>query len=270
MDRVLKEEFAEGGVTLTRTGRRAAILLSNPGKMNAMRLAMWEALGDVCLRLAEDSDISVISLEGAGDRAFVAGADISEFGQTRANADSSKRYNAAVTRAEDALETLPVPVVALVRGYCVGGGLALALRCDVRLARDDARFAITPGKLGLGYGFGGVAALRRRLSHAATADLLFSGRKLGADEALTKGLCDQVFATESFEDEARAYVDTLEGNAPLTLRAAKAALIELDRAAADRDRDRVDAMVAACFDSADYREGQRAFAEKRKPRFEGR
>jgi len=265
---VRTETFAEGGVSLTRAGRRASIVLSNPGKLNAMRLAMWDALGDVCERLASEKDLGVVTLEGDGDRAFVAGADISEFGETRSDATVSQRYNAAVARAEDALESLPVPVVALVRGWCVGGGLAIALRCDLRLARDDARFAITPGKLGLGYGFDGVAALRRRLSHAVTADLLFSGRKLGAEEARAKGLCDHVHAADAFEAEARAYVETLEDNAPLTLRAVKAALIELDSPAPDRTW--VDAMVAACFDSADYREGQRAFAEKRKPRFEGR
>ncbi|WP_209313625.1 enoyl-CoA hydratase [Jannaschia formosa] len=264
----MTESLAEGGVTLTRTGRRAAIVLRNPGKLNAMRLAMWEALGDLCLRLAGDDTLGLVTLEGGGERAFVAGADISEFGETRADATSSRRYNDAVKRAEDALESLPIPTVALVRGWCVGGGLALALRCDLRLAREDARFAITPAKLGLGYGYDGVAALRRRLSHAVTADLLFSGRKLDAAEALAKGLCDRVWPAETFEEEARAYVDTLDANAPLTQRAAKAALVELDRPAPDRAR--VDALVAACFDSADYREGQRAFAEKRKPRFEGR
>ncbi|MGB3556783.1 MAG: enoyl-CoA hydratase [Jannaschia sp.] len=268
MDGDVTEQFAEGGVTLTRSGRRVSIVLANPGKLNAMRLAMWEALGDVCERLAGEDDLGVVTVEGQGDRAFVAGADISEFGEMRADAASAERYNSAVARAEDALEMLPVPVVALIRGYCVGGGLALALRCDLRLARDDSRFAITPARLGLGYGFDGVAALRRRLGHAVTADLLFSGRKLGAEEALDKGICDRVIPAEAFEAETGAYVETLEGNAPLTLRAVKAALVELDRPAPDRDR--VDAMVAACFDSADYREGQRAFAEKRKPRFEGR
>ena len=268
MDGELIESHADGGVTLTRTGRRAAIVLANPGKLNAMRLVMWEALGDVCLALAEADDLALVTLEGAGDRAFVAGADISEFGETRSDAATARRYNAAVSRAEDALEALPVPVVALIRGYCVGGGLALALRCDLRLARDDARFAITPARLGLGYGYDGVAALRRRLSHAVTADLLFSGRKMGAEEALAKGLCDQVFEAEAFDAEVAQYVGTLEVNAPLTLRAAKAALTELD--SDEPERARVDEMVAACFDSADYREGQRAFAEKRRPRFEGR
>lgn len=266
----MTDRTAEGGVTVTRAGRRAAIVLSNPGKLNAMRLSMWEALGDACARLAREDGLSVVTLEGDGDRAFVAGADISEFGETRTDSTAAARYNAAVARAEAALEALPVPVVALIRGYCIGGGLALAMRCDLRLARDDARFAITPARLGLGYGFDGVAALRRRLSHAVAADMLFSGRKLGAEEALAKGLCDRVIAAGAFEAEARAYVETLEGNAPLTLRAVKAALLELDRPEAMQDRCRVDAMVAACFDSADYREGQRAFAEKRAPRFEGR
>lgn len=264
------EEHADGKLRLSREGGVARIVLNAPDKLNAMSLAMWRALGDVCLALAEDKDLRVVTLEGAGDRAFVVGADISEFGETRNNAETAATYNAAVSRAENAITALPVPTIALVRGYCIGGGLEIAMRCDLRLARDDARFAITPANLGLGYGYDGIALLERRLGHATTADLLFSGRRMTAQEALAKGLCDHVYPAERFEDDAGAYVTTLAGNAPLSIRAIKAALVDLSRPEAVRDPSHARTLAQACFDSADYREGQAAFAEKRPPRFEGR
>ncbi|WP_223426938.1 enoyl-CoA hydratase [Tateyamaria pelophila] len=264
------ETYADGRLQLVRSGNVAAITFNAPEKHNAMSLGMWQALGDICETLSTDDSLRVLTLTGAGDRAFVAGADISEFGETRSNATSAAAYNAAVTHADDMLEMLPVPTLALIRGYCIGGGLGIAMRCDLRLARDDARFAITPAKLSLGYGYDGVAQLHRRLGHAVTADLLFSGRKLSAADAQAKGICDFVYPREAFDAACTEYVNTLVGNAPLTLRAVKSALTELAKPEAARDRTATGALVRACFDSADYAEGQRAFAEKRAPQFKGR
>lgn len=273
MDRIMTENtqnHAGGKLTLALKDSLAAITFNSPEKLNAMSLQMWEALADVCASLATDDTLRVVTLEGAGERAFVAGADISEFSGNRNDASASANYNAAVARAETALEALSVPTIALVRGYCIGGGLAIAMRCDLRLARADARFAITPARLGLGYGYDGVAALERKLGHSVTADLLFSGRKLSADEALAKGICDQVFSADRFEEDSAAYVTRLAANAPLTIRAAKAALSDLAHPQTGKNRAAVEAMISACYDSADYREGQTAFAEKRPPRFKGR
>lgn len=264
------QEYADGRLVLKRRGHVAAITFNSPSKLNAMSFSMWQALGDVCEELAGDPNVRVMTLEGAGERAFVVGADISEFGERRGSAEAAAAYNAAVTRAEQALEAMPVPTIALVRGYCIGGGLGIAMRCDLRFARADAQFAITPARLGLGYGFEGVSSLVRRLGHSLTADLLFSGRKVPAEEAHAKGLCDHLYSTEDFEAETAAYVDLLARNAPLTLKAAKAALMELSQPEADRDASRVDELVKACFDSEDYQEGQRAFAEKRAPEFKGK
>lgn len=261
--------YADGKLVLSRTGGRAAITFANPAKLNAMSLSMWQALGDVCEALSRDDSLRVLTLTGAGDRAFVVGADISEFGSNRSSASASTTYNTAVARAEAAVEAIPVPTLALIRGYCIGGGLGIAMRCDLRLARDDAQFAVTPARLGLGYGYGGVASLRARLGHAVTADLLFSGRKLRVEEALAKGLCDQVFAAGRFDSDCAAYVDQLAQNAPLTIRAIKAALRDLARPESERDRSATDTLVRACFDSSDYQEGQRAFADKRPPVFKG-
>ena len=264
-----RQDYANGRLQLTRRSGIAAITFNAPDKHNAMSLGMWQALGEICEALATDNSLRVLTLTGAGDRAFVAGADISEFGETRSDASKAAAYGAAVAHAEDALEALPVPTLALIRGYCIGGGLGIAMRCDLRLARDDARFAITPAKLGLGYGYDGVAQLHRRLGHALTADVLFSGRKLSADEAHAKGICDFVYPRGSFDAACADYVSTLASNAPLTIRAVKYALIELAKLEGGRDRAAADALVRSCFDSADYAEGQRAFAEKRTPRFEG-
>ena len=263
------QDYADGKLHLTRTGGVAAITFDNPGKLNAMSLAMWQALGDVCTALAADDSLRVLTLEGAGDKAFVVGADISEFGEKRSNAQAAAAYNATVARAERAVEAMPVPTLALLRGYCIGGGLGIAMRCDLRLAREDAVFAVTPARLGLGYGFDAVAALQRRLGHATTSDLLFSARKIAARDALAKGVCDFIYPADRFEAECAAYVAGIAQNAPLTIRAIKATLRELARPEAERDRSKVDALVKACFDSADYQEGQRAFAEKRPPVFKG-
>lgn len=271
MDRILDGEhsYADGKLRVRRSEGVVAITFNNPEKLNAMSLSMWQALGDVCTALAADDSLRVLTLEGSGDKAFVVGADISEFATTRNNAKNSAVYGAAVERAERAIEDMPVPTLALLRGYCIGGGLGIAMRCDLRLARDDARFAITPARLGLGYGYDGIASLFQRLGHATTADMLFSGRKVGADEALAKGVCDLVFTAETFEDESTAYAAQLAVNAPLTIRAAKAALRMFALSEGERERSLVDTMVQACFDSADFVEGQRAFAEKRLPDFKG-
>lgn len=250
-------------------GGVAHLRFNNPDRLNAMSLAMWEGLGDTCAALAEDGDVRIVVLSGAGGRAFVSGADISEFGEARTGAEAAARYNAAVARAEAALAALPMPSLAAIRGYCIGGGLGIALRCDLRLCTEGARFAIPAAKLGLGYGPDGVEALARVVGPSVAADMLFSARQIGAEAAQRAGLVNQVLAGDEFDAAVEQTAGRIAGNAPLTLRAVKAALQDLRRPEAERDPARVQALVAACFDSADYREGQAAFAEKRRPEFRG-
>jgi enoyl-CoA hydratase/carnithine racemase len=246
------------------------ITLHNPAKRNAMCHLMWQRLGDALQAAHEDAELRVLVLSGAGDKAFCAGNDISEFKSWRDDPARHAAYDAASQRAMDLLRSLPVPAIARIRGVCVGGGLEIALACDLRIANAEARFAITPARLGLGYTLRDVSLVVDTVGAAAARRLLYTGRMHDAGEALAMGVLDALAAPGELDSAVDDLVHTIAGNAPLTIRALKAALGEAVKPAAQRDEARVQAMVDACHASADYQEGQRAFAEKRTPRFRGR
>ncbi|MGU3493432.1 enoyl-CoA hydratase [Xanthobacteraceae bacterium A53D] len=250
-------------------GGLARIVISQPERMNAMAFHMWSALPAHISTAAADPAIRAIVLEGAGEKAFCSGADISQFGEKRSDPEAVAAYDKAVADGMRALATAAKPTVALIRGICFGGGFGLALACDIRLARADARFRVPAARLGLGYGLDNVTLLNRKLGPDATADILFSARILDAAEALRLGVVGQVWSADSFAAETAAYLDLMAANAPLTLATAKRALVELARPEAERNPEAVAKLVAACFASADYREGQAAFKEKRQPEFKG-
>lgn len=260
--------MSDATIEVVHEGGVARLVLSNRARRNAMTMSMWRALPDLVGACEADGDVRVVVLEGGGDT-FCSGADISEFETRRADADAAGEYEALVAAANAALLRCAKPTVALVRGVCYGGGVGLALACDLRLARADARFRIPAARLGLGYSFHNVELVAGRIGAAATTDLLFTARTIDAGQALSDGLVRHVFAQDAFEDEARAIVAAISSNAPLTLAAAKAALVELARAPAERDRARVAALVARCMASEDYAEGRRAFAQRRAPTFRG-
>jgi len=250
-------------------GALARIVLSQPEKMNAMTFDMWSALPDCIARAVSDPAVRAIVLEGAGERAFCAGADISQFGARRSEPEAVAAYDRAVANAMAALEGAQKPTIALIRGICFGGGFGLAMGCDIRLAREDARFRVPAARLGLGYGFSGVKLIARKLGPDATADILISARILDAAEAARLGVVASVWSRDDFAAESAAYLDTVASNAPLTLLAIKRALIELAQPEGAQDSAAVAELVRQCFASADYREGQAAFTEKRPPRFTG-
>lgn len=245
------------------------VTFNNPERHNAVSLEMWQGLGDALEAFQSDPEIRVVVMKGAGTRAFVSGADISEFDSRRSSAEQKQEYGLITARGNRWLRQFDKPLLAMVRGYCIGGGLAIALNADVRIATPGSRFGIPAARLGLGYDYGGVAALARLVGPSVARDILFSARLLDADEALRVGLVNRIVPDDALEAEVRAYAETIAANAPLTIRAAKAAVNEWERDPSHRDYARVETLVNACFDSDDYREGRRAFAEKRRPVFRG-
>jgi enoyl-CoA hydratase/carnithine racemase len=248
----------------------ARLTLHQPAKLNAMSFDMWASLPGLVARATQDDSVRAIVVEGSGARAFCAGADISQFGEKRSDADAARAYERAVSAGLVALSSGAKPTLARISGICYGGGLALALSCDLRLASDNARFCLPAAKLGLGYAFPNVDFMVRRIGLAAAADILYSARTFEAREALRLGIATNVFDAGSFEAESEAYLARIAGNAPLTLKAVALSLRELQKLESERDASAANAAVTACFASEDYAEGRRAFAEKRAPVFVGR
>lgn len=244
--------------------------INNPERHNAISLQMWQGLADASAAFDADDAVRVVVIHGVGGRSFAAGADISEFEQQRADAQQKQRYGEVAARGYDGLARLSKPLIAMIQGYCIGGGMAIALHADVRFAAEGSRFGIPAARLGLGYEYPGLAALARLVGPSTAKDLLYSARQLDAAEALRVGLVNFVCAAGEIEGRVRDYAVAVAANAPLTIRAAKAAMRVFERYSQRDDAQAVDALVNRCFDSDDYREGRQAFMEKRPPRFKGR
>jgi enoyl-CoA hydratase/carnithine racemase len=253
--------FAEKGV--------ASLVVTNPRRMNAMTLGMWSSVPALVARAMDDPSVRVIVVSGAGDKAFCAGADISEFGDQRTGEEAVRAYDEAVSLATRALAEAEKPVLALIRGLAFGGGLALALSCDLRIAATTARFRIPAARLGLGYAYESVEALVARIGLGPASDLLLTARIVDGAEAERLGLLTKAWAPGIFEDKASACIGLIAQNAPLTLRALKKSLMETQKPHGQRDRAGAERLIEACFRSADYLEGQASFLEKRTPAFRG-
>ncbi len=246
------------------------ITFNNPARRNAISLEMWEGLGIILESYQNDDNVRVVVMKGAGDKAFVSGADISEFDSKRGNAEQKKQYAEVSANANRWLARMDKPLIAMIQGFCIGGGLATALSADIRFATPDSTFGIPAAKLGLGYDYGGLKALCNLVGPSSAKDIMFSARFLKVEEALRIGLINFVVERDDLEHEVKAYAKMVAGNAPLTVKAAKAAVNEAMKDSANRDLDVINAMVNACFDSEDYKEGRKAFKEKRKPIFQGK
>ncbi|MEP4378396.1 MAG: enoyl-CoA hydratase [Alphaproteobacteria bacterium] len=252
-----------------REGAIGHIIFNNPERHNAMSLEMWRDGAAVIREFCAAGDVRVIMLSGAGEKAFVAGADISKFGEERDSKAAVDEYNASVKDFQETLTNVPMPTIAKIGGYAIGGGLAIALCCDIRIASDDSRFAVPAAKLGLGYAAAGIERLMQVVGPSFAMEIFYTARQFDADEALTMGLINRVMPRGELEAYCDGYAKRISGNAPLTIRAVKTAVQENLKAPADRDTALCAEQVAACFASQDYIEGRTAFMEKRKPVFTG-
>jgi enoyl-CoA hydratase/carnithine racemase len=248
----------------------ARVTFNNPAKHNALSIEIRTALPRALGHLQDDADVRVVIVTGAGGKAFVSGADISEFGDMRSSQEARANYDRMANESANAWQGLEKPIIAMIRGFCIGGGMLTALQADLRIAATGSQFGVPAARLGLGYGQAGVALLMGVVGPSWTSEILFSARRLSAEEALQIGLVNRLVSDENLEDEVMALARTIRDNAPLTVAACKVAIRQLQLPADRRDHERVSRMVEACFGSEDYQEGQRAFAEKRSPVFHGR
>ena len=256
-------------ILVERDGHVARVIINRPNRRNALSFAAWQSLAAAFDNLAADPDVRVVVLTGAGERAFCAGNDISEFAEKRSTPEQVEAYDQVISHAYEVIGGIDKPLIARVRGFAVGGGFELMQLCDIQIASAGARFAMTPARLGLGYKLDDVQLLVDRIGPRAAREMLFTGRLFDAAEAEHMGFVTRVVPDEDLDATVDSCAAEIAANAPLSVRAIKVAIGEALKPSADRDRARCDALAAACNESEDYREGQSAFAEKRAPEFRG-
>ncbi|MDO9711554.1 enoyl-CoA hydratase [Paracraurococcus lichenis] len=262
-------EFADGKILASIQDGVGRVVFNQPEKRNAMSVNMWEGMGQALDIFAEDPGVRCVVLAGAGDKAFVSGADISQFEKVRNNADAQKEYDRLTSAGRLKLSTYEKPVIAQIRGFCMGGGLGIAMSCDIRIASEDSQFGIPAAKLSIAYGFDMVRALVDLVGPAHAHMILMTGERFDAREAERIGLVNRVVPAAALEETVAKLTATLAANAPLSLTTNKRTVKAVCADRADRDMAKIQAAMAACFDSNDYKEGRRAFMEKRKPVFTG-
>jgi len=255
-------------ILVERDGAIATVILNRPERLNALAKLSWQELGERMRELSADADLRCVVLRGAGDQAFAAGADIAEFPQVRANAAQGREYGELIHSAMQSVGACVHPTVAMIHGVCVGGGLEIALMCDLRICGEGSRFGVPINRLGLTMGYGELAGLLAAVGSSTALEILLEGRVFGADEALAKRLVHRVVADAEVEAEVRATAQRVAAGAPLVARWHKRFIRNLapmpDLAPQEWNEG------YACFDTDDYREGLRAFLAKQPPRFQGR
>jgi enoyl-CoA hydratase len=245
------------------------VTFNNPARHNAVSLEMWEAAKRVLDDFAADSEVRVVVLTGAGGKAFVSGADISKFASERASLEATRAYDAATAATFSSIYEFPKPTIAMIRGYCIGGGVGLATCCDLRICADNSKFAVPAAKLGLGYGYAGLKRLVDIVGASYAKEIFYTARQFDAQEAYAMGLVNRVVPVAELENYVKSITDMICGNAPLTIKAVKFTVGEILKDESKRDIALADELVEQCFKSRDYIEGRTAFMEKRKPVFTG-
>src|SRR5438067_5496038 len=264
------KSFADGKILQTVNQGVGVITFNNPEKRNAMSLDMWEGLGHALIELRDDPDVRVVVMVGTGDKAFVSGADISQFEKTRHNAEASEEYSRRSAAQRALLANYPKPTIACIRGFCLGGGVQVAMMSDIRIAAGDSRFGIPAAKLGIAYGYDGLKHLVSLVGPSWARLIMYTGMRIDAAEAVRIGLVDRVLPDAELWDATMEIARTISDNAPLAIKAAKITIAEVLKDESKRDMDAIKRIGMACMDSEDFREGRTAFMEKRKPKFKGR
>jgi enoyl-CoA hydratase/carnithine racemase len=264
------KSYADGKILQGVTDGVGVITFNNPAKRNAMSLDMWEGLGHALIELRDSADVRVVVLTGAGDKAFVSGADISQFEKVRHNAAASEEYSRKSEAQRALLANYPKPIIACIRGFCLGGGMQVAMAADIRIASDNSQFGIPAAKLGIAYGYDGLRHLVSLVGPSWARLIMYTGMKIDAAEAVRIGLVDRVLPDAKLWDATMEIARTISGNAPLAIKAAKITIAQVLKDESKRDMDAIKAIGTACMDSEDFREGRTAFMEKRKPQFKGK
>jgi enoyl-CoA hydratase/carnithine racemase len=251
-------------------GRTLHIRFNNPARHNALSVDMWEAVPVLLKQAAADERVRLVVFSGAGEKAFVSGADISQFEDQRAAREAVTRYESLAEEALTGIQDCPKPTLASIRGWCIGGGVNVAISCDIRIAASDSVFSIPAARLGLGYRYSAMKNLVDLIGPGAAKDLFFTARRIDAAEAKAIGLVSRVCPADDLPSLLAEYTGALAENAPLTVQAGKAITAEVLRPSTDLDRELCQRLIRGCFESADYAEGRQAFMEKRKPVFTGK
>jgi enoyl-CoA hydratase/carnithine racemase len=261
--------FADGKMLAHKAAGVGTMTFNNPEKRNAVNFAMWKAAETILADFASDPEVRVVIVTGAGGKAFVSGADVSKFDDERSETEAVQRYNAATEAIYSGLHRFPKPTIAKIRGFCIGGGLGLAVSCDLRIATENSRFALPAAKLGLGYGFAPLKRLTEAVGVPFAKEIFFTARQFTADEAEIMGLVNRVLPSDEIDAYVADYAAAIASNAPLTIGTAKYVFQQVAKDPGERDIEGCAERVRQCFASRDYGEGRLAFMEKRKPAFTG-
>ncbi|MCP3381418.1 enoyl-CoA hydratase [Bradyrhizobium sp. CCGUVB4N] len=262
--------YADGKILKQVTDGVGVITFNNPDKRNAMSLEMWEGFGEALTALRDDETVRVVIMRGAGGKAFVSGADISQFEKTRHNAAASEEYGKRSAAQRALLADYPKPTIACIQGFCLGGGMQVAMLADIRIAAHDSQFGIPAARLGIAYGYDGLRHLVSLVGPSWARLLMYTGMRIDSTEALRIGLVERVIPDDQLWGETMAIAETISHNAPLAIKAAKVTIAEVLKDESQRDMDAIKAVGTACMDSADFREGRQVFMDKRKPQFSGK
>jgi enoyl-CoA hydratase len=265
-----QKSYADGKILKDITDGVGVVTFNNPDKRNAMSLDMWEGLGHALTELRDDETVRVVILVGAGDKAFVSGADISQFEKTRHKAAAAEEYSKKSAAQRALLANYPKPTISCIRGFCLGGGMQVAMLTDIRIAAQDSQFGIPAAKLGIAYGYDGLRHLVSLVGPSWARLIMYTGMKIDSAEALRIGLVDRVVPNEELRGATMEIARTISSNAPLAVQAAKITIAQVLKDPAERDMEAIKKIGTACMDSEDFREGRQAFMEKRKPQFKGR